>query len=91
MSEKVAVAVLTASGLVGQNNAVYHGFIVTTATATADILIKKGTSASGTVVDVIPSASAKGSSRNYAHGIAMDAGLFVDFNGASGTVSILYE
>lgn len=91
MSEKVmASASLAASGQVGNNNAVYHGYTVTVTTATAAINIRKN-SLTGQIVDVIPSATAAGASKTFAHGLAMDGGLFVDFNGATGTVVIHYE
>jgi hypothetical protein len=91
MSEKVMASVsLTASGRVGLENAVYHGYTVTVVTATAAINIRKG-SLTGQIVDVIPSATAAGATKTLNHGLAMDAGLFVDFNGASGTVVIHYE
>lgn len=83
-------ASLTASAQVGQENTAYHGYTVTVVTATASIFIRK-TSASGQIIDVIPAATAAGASKDYSNGIAMDGGLFVDFNGASGTVVIRYE
>ena len=83
-------ASLTASAQVGQENAVYHGYTVTVTTATAAINIRKG-SASGQIVDVIPSATAAGATKTYNNGVAMDGGLFVDFGTATGTVVIHYE
>jgi hypothetical protein len=91
MSEKVKPsASLTASGQVGQENAVYHGYTVTVVTATAAINIRKG-SLTGQIVDVIPAATAAGATKTLNKGLAMDAGLFVDFNGASGTVVVHFE
>lgn len=81
---------LTASAQVGQENAVYHGYTVTAVTATAAINIRKGSS-TGQIVDVIPAATAAGTTKAYNNGIAMDGGLFVDFNGATGTLVINYE
>lgn len=83
-------ASLTASAQVGHENATYHGYTVTVVTATAAINIRKG-SASGQIVDVIPAATAAGSTKQYNNGIAMDGGLFVDFNGATGTLVVHYE
>lgn len=91
MSEKVmASASLTASARVGLENAVYHGYTVTVVTATAAINIRKG-SLTGQIVDVIPAATAVGSTKTLNKGLAMDGGLFVDFNGASGTLVVHYE
>jgi hypothetical protein len=83
-------ASLTATGQVGQENTVYYGYTVTVVTATAAINIRKG-SVSGQIIDVIPSGTAAGATKDYSLGVAMDGGLFVDFNGATGTVVIRYE
>lgn len=81
---------LTATGRVGQENAVYYGYTVTVVTATAAIFIRQG-STTGQIIDVIPASTAAGASKDRSLGIACNAGIFVDFNGASGTVVILYE
>jgi uncharacterized protein YraI len=81
---------LTASGAVGQNNGVYHGFHVTVTTATAAINIRNG-SATGQIVDVIPSGTTAGTRYTNEAGIALDGGIYVDFNGGTGTVVVLYE
>lgn len=83
-------ASLTASAQVGQENTTYHGYTVTVVTATAAINIRKG-SASGQIIDVIPIATAAGATKDYSTGIAMDGGLFVDFNGGTGTIVVRYE
>lgn len=70
---------------------VYHGYTVTTAVATAAILIRKGTSASGQIVDSIPSGTAAGATKYLTDGISCDGGLFFDLNGGTGTVNVLYE
>ena len=94
MTEKVnPSATLTASGTVGANNAVYYGYTVTVATATAAINIRRG-SVSGQIIDVIPSGTTAGTTKQTANGLAIggdQAGIFVDFNGASGSVVIHYE
>jgi hypothetical protein len=81
---------LTASAQVGQGNAVYYGYTVTVVTATAAINIRKN-SLTGQIIDVIPSATAAGATKDYSLGVACDGGLFVDFNGATGTVVIRHE
>lgn len=84
-------ASLTASGLVGQGNAVYHGYTVTVVTATAAINIRRG-SVSGQIIDVIPSGTAAGSTKHLDHGLAVGPdGIYVDFNGATGTVVLHYQ
>lgn len=89
MSKVKASASLTADAQVGQENAVYFGYTVTVATATAAINIRR-TSDSGQIIDVIPSGTAAGATKHLTNGIHTDA-LFVDFNGASGTVVIHYQ
>ena len=82
---------LTASGQVGtQRNTVYYGYTVTVVTATAAINIRKD-SASGQIIDVIPAATAAGANRSLSYGTHCGEGLFVDFNGATGSVVINYE
>ncbi len=84
---------LTASGLVGSNNAVYHGYTITTVTATAAINIRRG-SVSGQIIDVIPSGTAAGATKSLNAGLEVgggSAGIFVDFNGATGGVVIHYR
>lgn len=83
-------ASLTASAQVGQENAVYHGYTVTVATAVAAINIRKG-SLTGQIVDVIPATTAAGTTKAYNNGIAMDSGLFVDFATGTGTLVVHYE
>jgi hypothetical protein len=85
-----ASASLTASAQVGQENAVYYGYTVTVVTAAAAINIRKG-SASGQIIDVIPSATAAGASKDRSLGVQCDGGLFFDMNGATGTVVVFYE
>lgn len=89
MNKVNASASLTASAAVGSNNAVYHGYTVTVATATAAINIRR-TSATGQIIDVIPATTAAGTTKSLNHGIATDS-LYVDFNGGTGTLVIHYE
>jgi hypothetical protein len=84
-------ASLTASAQVGQENTAYYGYTVTVVTAVGAINIRK-TSITGQIIDVIPSATAAGATKDYSLGIAMDGGLFVEFaGGATGTVVVRYE
>ena len=70
---------------------VYHGYIVTTATATATILIRKTDAAGGQIVDAIPASTAIGANHYFSDGISCEGGLYFDLNGGTGTVNILYE
>lgn len=82
----------SATGIVANGSEVtYHGYTVTAATATATILIRKGTSASGQIVDAIPATTAIGSTKTFTDGISCEGGLFFDLNGATGTVNVHYE
>jgi hypothetical protein len=83
-------ASLSASAQVGQENAVYYGYTVTVVTAVAAINIRK-TSLTGQIIDIIPSGTAAGATKDYSLGIQCDGGLFFDLNGATGTVVIRYE
>lgn len=85
-----ASASLSASAQVGHENAVYYGYTVTVVTATAAMYVRKGTSA-GQIIDLIPSGTAAGATKDYSLGIQCDGGLFFDLNGATGTVVIRYE
>jgi hypothetical protein len=85
-----ASASLTATGQVGQENAVYYGYTVTVVTATAAIYVRKG-SVTGQIIDLIPVTTAAGASKDRSLGVQCDGGLFVDFNGGTGTLVIFYE
>lgn len=95
MADKVyPSSTLTASGLIGANNAVYHGYTVTTVTATGVINIRRG-SVSGQIIDVIPIGTAVGATKSLNAGLAVGGdmnGIFVEFNGgATGGVVIHYR
>lgn len=96
MTDKVMPSqTFTASGSVGAGNSVYHGYTVTTVTATGPINIRRG-SVSGQIIDVIPAATAVGTTKHLANGIAVGgdavSGIFVEFNGgATGGVLIHYR
>jgi len=67
----------------------YGGFVVTTATATAAILIRNGPS--GTVVASIPASSAIGYSHTPLHAILCPLGVYFDLNGGTGTVTVFAD
>lgn len=81
---------LTASGQVGQSNAVYYGYTVTVLTAVAAVNIRKG-SLTGQIIDVIPVGTTAGTSKDRSLGVQCDGGIFLDLNGGSGTFVIFYE
>lgn len=86
-----ASAILTAGVTqVGQENAVYYGYTITVVTAVASILVRKG-SATGQIIDLIPSATAAGASKDRNLGVQCDGGLFLDMNGGTGSVVIFFE
>jgi hypothetical protein len=90
--EKVYVSPsLTASALVKTGLANYYGYTVIVATATGAINVRDG-SVTGQIIDVIPATTAAGATKALPNGLALDDGLFVEFNGgATGTLVIHYE
>lgn len=89
--EALRYKVMSASGLINANLMKYTGFYVSTTTATAAILIKDGASSSGTVIDTIPSGTAAGFRAMAPYPIMLNTGLYVDFNGGTGTIVVLFE
>jgi hypothetical protein len=83
----------TTAGVVSAVDGAYVGYIVTTVTAVGAIIIYDNASAaSGTIIDVIPSGTAAGTSRNLATPIAVRNGIYADFNGgATGTVTFIFN
>lgn len=92
VSEKATSKVaLTASGQVGAAGArVYRGAIVTTALSAAAITIYDGTSASGTVIDVIPASTTAGTKIKPPSNVPCTNGIYASFAG-TGTVLFLYD
>ena len=83
-------AALTADTAVKASAGVYYGYTVTTATATNIIEIRDATSAgTGVVIDVIPTGTAAGTTKNLATGITCTTGVYADFTG-TGTIIVLY-
>lgn len=82
---------ITADQLVKSGFTKYWGYIVTVVTATAVINIRNGVTASGEIVEIIPTAKAVGQYQLNAP-IALDDGLFVDYAAsATGTLTLLFE
>lgn len=86
-------AAITADALVKTGQAVYRGFTVTVATATAVIDIRDGVAAAGgVVIDTIPAGTAAGTRVEKTVGIVCETGLYVDYAAtATGTVILHYE
>lgn len=82
---------LTANGSVKGVAGAYHGYIVTTATATAAITLYDNTSAAGTVIDVIPATTAAGTRGILAQPVPCTNGIYAQFGTATGTVLFLYD
>jgi hypothetical protein len=85
-------AAITADALVKTGRGTYRGYRVTVATAAGTIDIRDATSAgSGTIIDTIPATTAAGTRVDNAVGVICETGIYVDYNGATGTVVVLYE
>ena len=83
---------ITADALVRTGRTVYRGFTVTVVTASGTIDIRDSTSAgSGTIIDTIPAATAAGTRVEKTVGLICETGLYVDYNGATGTVVVAFE
>lgn len=82
---------IAASTKLRERTAVYFGYTVTVVTATAAIFIRDGVDNTGTIIDVIPAATAAGATKSLAQGLALTNGLFVDFNGGTGTLVVHLE
>ncbi len=83
-----------ATGYVGPAGAVSHpnkfgGQVVTTATATAEHLIRNGVG--GTILAAIPVTSAIGFNIMPPLPIVAPAGVYLDLNGGTGTVTIYVD
>ena len=83
---------ITADALVKTGKCVYRGYTITAVTAAGTIDIRDGVSAgTGVVIDTIPAATAAGTKSERTVGITCETGLYVDYNGATGTVVALFE
>jgi hypothetical protein len=81
---------LTASGSIKASQGTYYGYIVTTALSAAAITIYDNTSATGTVIDVIPASTAAGTRGVLPAQVPCNTGIFASFAG-TGTVLFLYD
>jgi len=84
----------SATGYVGPAGAVTHvnkfgGVVVTTATATAALLIRNGVG--GTILAAIPVTSAIGYNIMPPVPIVAPAGVYLDLNGGTGTLTIYVD
>lgn len=85
-------AAITADALVKTGQTTYRGFTITVVTAAGTIDIRDGTSAgTGVIIDTIPAGTAVGTRVEKTVGVICETGIFVDYNGATGTLVVLYE
>jgi len=83
---------LSATTVAARGPCRYYGFIVTTVTAVATIQIRDSVAAAaGSVIDVIPAATAVGFTRIFPEPIRFAKGLTFDLNGATGGITLLME
>jgi hypothetical protein len=91
MKTYLSASLTAGNNTIGQSNSVYYGYNCTVITAVGAINIRK-TSITGQIIDVIPSGTLAGASKDFSYGSAMDGPIFVEFaGGATGTVVIKYE
>lgn len=92
MAQAFHSSAITADALVKSGRVVYRGYTITVVTAGGTIDIRDATSAgSGTIIDTIPAATAAGTRVERLVGIVCETGLYVDYNGATGTVVVAFE
>lgn len=93
MSDRVSYTSMTADTVIKTGRALYRGYTVTVAVATAAIDIRDAaTAGAGTVIDTIPVGTAAGTQRMLPDGVVCTAGLVADYGaGATGTVVVLFE
>lgn len=81
---------VNATGVVSAQPGYYTGYVITTAVATADVVVYDNASAaSGTIIDVIP-VGAAGGFKNLAAPIKVRNGIYASFGG-TGTVTFVYD
>lgn len=81
---------ITTDTLVSSGKGIYRGYTITASTATANIEIRDATAAGqGTVIDVIPSGTAAGTTK--ARSTIITTGIYVDYAMlATGTLIVEY-
>lgn len=92
MPKAVHSAAITADTLIFTGKCVYRGYTITVVTAGGTIDVRDGVAAGGgTIIDTIPVATAAGADKQKTVGRVCETGLYLDFNGATGTVIVDYE
>lgn len=81
---------LTASGVCSNAAGYYKGCVVTTALGAGAITIYDNTSASGTVIDVIPASAAAGTKSVPPEPIKCSIGIYAAF-ASTGTALMLFD
>lgn len=80
----------TASAQIKATPGKYFGYTVIAVTATAAIYIRNGTDATGEIKEVIPIGTAAGATKALPYAREMSLGIYIDFNGGTGTVFVDY-
>lgn len=83
--------VVTASGVVSKNDGAYVGYTITVVTAAAVIFLRDGSDNAGAIIDAISIGAAAGANRNLAVPLRFKTGLYIDFNGGTGSVVVHYN
>lgn len=82
----------TSGGALRTGVCAYHGYIVTTTTATGAINVYDSTGAFGKQIDSIPATTAAGQRGVLAQPVPCATGIYIDFaGGATGTVLFLHD
>ena len=83
---------VTADAQLQPHKGYYYGYTVTVVTANAAISVYDSLTEAGTVVDVIPAATAAGVTKTFATPIPMSTGIYVGYAAtATGTVVFLHD
>lgn len=81
---------ITATGQVSALPGRYWGYVVTTELSAATVTLHDGTTAAGTIIEIIPASTAAGVTKNLASGIVCKNGIYATVAG-TGTVTFLYD
>jgi len=81
---------LTASGAALGQRGKYWGYTVTTVVGASPVTIYDGTSAAGTIIDVIPAATTAGTTKTLTTPVPCTIGVFASF-ASTGTVIFLCD
>ena len=92
MAKATHSSAITADALVKTGQSTYRGMSITATTAAGTIDVRDAIAAgAGTIIDTIPAGTAAGTYIENVVGVICETGIYVDYNGATGTVVILYS